>query len=248
MEEAFSIKEIVLTLWKRWKLIFGIVFLSGIICAIVTYFYLSPVYQSSTQLLVNQSQNGEDGFNYNEVQTNLQLINTYNVIIKSPAILQLVKEKLNLDYSTENLSQRISVSNQAQSQVVNITVEDQDPVLAVNIANTTSEIFQKEIINIMNIDNVKILSKAKISENPVAVKPKPLMNFAIALGIGLLISVGLSFILEYFDNTVKGAEDIESLLQIPVLGVITLIEDTKDKSPKHKKSKRAYQRGENIGI
>ena len=64
---------------------------------------------------------------------------------------------------------------------MNVTVQDPDPQMAANIANKTAEVFQKEIVNLMNIDNVNILAKANIGENPSPVKPQPLLNIAIAL-------------------------------------------------------------------
>ena len=82
---------------------------------------------------------------------------------------------------------------QQDSQVVNVTVQDPDPQMAANIANTTAEVFQKEIVNLMNIDNVNILAKANIGENPSPVKPQPLLNIAIALVVGLMAGVGLRF-------------------------------------------------------
>ena len=57
--------------------------------------------------------------------------------------------------------QKITVASEQDSQVVNVTVQDPDPQMAANIANTTAEVFQKEIVNLMNIDNVNILAKAE---------------------------------------------------------------------------------------
>ena len=82
---------------------------------------------------------------------------------------------------------------QQDSQVVNVTVQDPDPQMAANIANTTAEVFQKEIVKLMNIDNVNILAKANIGENPSPVKPQPLLNIAIALVVGLMAGVDLRF-------------------------------------------------------
>ena len=89
--------------------------------------------------------------------------------------------------------QKITVASAADSQVVNVTVQDPDPQMAANIANKTAEVFQKEIVNLMNIDNVNILAKANIGENPSPVKPQPLLNIAIALVVGLMAGVGLRF-------------------------------------------------------
>ena len=241
MEETISLKELFLTLRKRLNLIISITALAVMVSGIISYFFLTPIYQASTQLLVNQSKNEEALYNSNEVQTNLQLINTYNVIIKSNAILDLVKEELNLDLTTEQLNGKISVASEQDSQVLNITVEDESPETAANIANKTAEVFQKEIVKIMKVDNVTILAQATVADNPAPIKPQPLLNIAIALVVGLMAGVGLAFLLEYLDNTIKNEQDIEKLLELPVLGVITKIDVEANAGSK----KRA--RGEKVG-
>ena len=184
---------------------------------IISFFIITPIYQASTQLLVNQAKNEQTEYNTNTVQTNLQLINTYNVIIKSPAILDKVADQLGSDLTAGQLNEKITVASAADSQVVNVTVQDPDPQMAADIANMTAEVFQKEIVTLMNIDNVNILAKAEIGENPSPVKPQPLLNIAIALVVGFMAGVGLAFLLEYFDNTIKNEQDIEKVLGLPVL-------------------------------
>ena len=225
MEETISLKELFFTLKKRLSLIISMTALAVMVSGVISYFFLTPIYQVSTQLLVNQTKNEDAMYNYNEVQTNLQLINTYNVIIKSPAILDIVKEELDLDLTTSELNNKISVSSEQNSQVVNIAVQDENPTNAATIANKVAEVFQKEISAIMNVDNVTILAKASVPDNPSPIKPQPLLNIAIALVVGLMLGIGLAFLLEYLDNTVKNEQDIENLLDIPVLGSITIIEN-----------------------
>ncbi len=55
----------------------------------------------------------------------------------------------------------------------------------------------------MNVDNVSILAKAELKENPTPIKPDPLMNIAIAIVVGSMAGIGLVFLLEYLDNTLK---------------------------------------------
>jgi len=81
----------------------------------------------------------------------------------------------------------------------------------------------------MNIDNVNILSKAKVEENPAPIKPKPLLNMALALVVGLMLGIGIAFLLEYLDNTIKSEQDIERLLQVPVLGAVAAFDHTNKK-------------------
>lgn len=248
MEETISLKELFTTLKKRLGLILIITAIATMTSGVISYFFITPIYQTSTQILVNQSQADQQQFNPNQIQTNLQLINTYNVIIKSPAILDKVKSELDLTESTGVLNGKITVGSEKDSQVVLITVQDENPEKAALIANTVAATFQSEIKNIMKVDNVSILSKADIGEQLSPIKPKPVLNMAIAFVVGLMSGVGLAFLLEYLDNTIKDEQEIEKLLELPVLGSIALMERDDELEEKQvKSSKTARARGENYG-
>ncbi|WP_394172430.1 YveK family protein [Guptibacillus hwajinpoensis] len=239
MEETISLKEIFEVLKKRLALILLITLLATATSGVVSYFFLTPIYETQTQILVNQKTDKDSAIDYNQVNRDVALINTYSVIIKSPTILDEVKDNLSLDLTTSELNNKISVSNAQNSQVVMISVTDPDPKLAVKIANTTATVFEKEISSIMNVDNVSILSKAGFEGTPAPVNPNPVLNMAIALVVGLMVGVGLAFLLEYLDNTIKDEEDIEKILGLPVLGTIAVIEDKEAGiSKKSKKSVR----------
>ncbi|MFE4238729.1 YveK family protein [Peribacillus butanolivorans] len=226
MEETISIKDIFQTLKKRWKLITLLTLIAALISGSISYFLLTPVYQSSTQILVNQKQS-KNQLDSTQIRSNIDMINTYSVIIKSPAILEKVIVDLELPQSVDQLSQKITINSQENSQVFSLTVQDSDPTKAVEIANAVSTTFQKEIKDIMNVDNVSILAKAEIKENPAPVKPNPLLNIAIAVVVGLMAGIGLAFLLEYMDNTIRDEKDIETLLDLPLLGSIQKISQHK---------------------
>ncbi|MGG7619572.1 YveK family protein [Bacillus coreaensis] len=244
MEETISLKELFQTLKKRMSLIVIITLLAVMASGIISFFFLTPIYQASTQILVNQTKDDQTYYNTNEVQTNLQLINTYNVILKSPAVLEKVINDLNLDLSVSTLNSKISVASENNSQVVNINVQDEDPQRAADIANSTVKMFQKEIKTIMNVDNVSILAKAEVGENQSPIKPQPLLNVAVAMVVGLMLGVGVAFLLEYLDNTLKTEQDIEQTLGLPVLGAIPMIKET---DPIDSRSSKKRTRGEKFG-
>lgn len=246
LEETISLRELFETIKKRFLLIVSITMVAAIISAVVSYFILTPIYQSSTQLLVNQEKTEQSYYTNSDIQANIQLINTYRVIIKSPAIINLVREEMGLDLTTQQLSNKIQVNNEQNSTVVNLTVEDPDPVQASKIANTTAEIFKREVIDLLNVDNVSILSDAVPAIGPV--KPRPALNIAIAVVVGLMAGVGLAFLLEFLDNSIKNEQDIEKKLGLPVLGIITTIsEEDFDQLGMRESRKLHDQRGESLG-
>ncbi|PEQ95230.1 capsular biosynthesis protein [Bacillus sp. AFS006103] len=247
MEETISLKELLETLKKRLLLIISITLIAAIVSGVVSYFFLTPIYQASTQILVNQAKT-DQAFDYYQVETNLQLINTYNVIIKSPVILDKVAEELDLDMTGTQLSEMITVGSEKESQVVNLSVQNTDPKVAAQIANKTAEVFKKEIVNIMKIDNISVLSKADVTENPSPIKPQPLLNVAIAMVVGLMAGVGIAFLLEYFNNTIKNEQDIEKTLGLPILGVIATIDDEKmEEAIARRAARKSTARGEKFG-
>ncbi|MGI1799516.1 YveK family protein [Priestia sp. TRN 1309] len=249
MGETISLRELFAVLRKRLWLIVLITIIAATVSAAISFFVLTPVYQSKTQILVNQAKSDEQLYNTQAVQTNIQLINTYNDIITSPAILDKVIKELKLDESATSLKGQIQVTSAEYSQVAQITVQDTSAKRATDIANTTAAVFQKEVPKIMNVDNVSVLSKATVGESASPIKPQPLMNVAIAIVVGLMAGIGLSFLLEYLDNTVKTEQDIENILGLPVIGVVTNIKDVPKPTNVSRSdvAARVPQRGETYG-
>ncbi|MFD9365224.1 YveK family protein [Priestia megaterium] len=225
MEETIDLRQLFGTLKKRFWLIALITIIAATISGVVSFFVLTPVYEARTQILVNQAKSEQQFYNSSELQTNVQLIQTYNDIIKSPAILGEVTKQLNLDLTPKQLSNQIQVTNSQDSQVAHIVVQDTNARLAVKIANTTAAVFKKEVPKIMSIDNVSILAKAQLDEALSPIKPQPFLNIAIAIVVGLMAGVGLAFLLEYLDNTIKNEQDVERILQLPVIGVVSVIKE-----------------------
>ncbi|WP_270340467.1 YveK family protein [Bacillus mobilis] len=246
MEETISLKELFHILKKRLAMILVIAFGAAIVSAIISFFFMTPIYQSSTQILVNQKKQDGAMIQAGEIQTNIQLTNTYKVIIKSPVILDQVKVNLNLSSTVQELTEKIDVTNEKESQVISVTAEDKNPKLARDIANATADVFKSEVAKIMNVDNVTVLSKAEFSENQSPIKPRPMLNVVIAFIAGLMASVALAFLLEYLDNTVKKEEDVENLLGLPVLGIVARMDEETTNMKSHAPTSRKV-RGQTIG-
>ena len=216
MERTMTVPQVIAILKKRFWLLFGIIVLFVGVVAAISYFVLTPKYEAQTQILVNQN----DGYSWDKTETDLRLINTYNVIIMSPVILTEVIERLDLAETPAQLAEQMSVSNENDSKVVTIRVRDESAEQAVAISNMIAEVFQQEVPNIMAVDHIKILSYAKQSESSQPVSPNLLLNILLAVLIGSLVGIGLVLLLEALDTTISNEFHVEEIFELPVVGMV----------------------------
>jgi capsular polysaccharide biosynthesis protein len=220
-----DLRQLLAVIRKHLAIILSLTGVAALTTALLSTFYLTPVYEASTQLLVNKSEKKEDAlYSLNDINADLKLTETYSVIIKSPRIMDLVIGELGLPITADELTEQVEVSPVKNSQVISVTVTDVSQEQAAKIANTIAGVFQKEIIKIMNVDNVQILTAAKVEKEPIQVRPKPLLNTAIATVIGLMTGLAIAFLVEYLDTSIKNEQDVEQFLGLPVLGSIPKID------------------------
>ena len=186
----------------------------------VGYFLIPPKYEANTQLLMTEnSGNRESYIQAQEMAANLQLIQTYNDIIKSNAILAKVIEELKLSTSIDQLGDSISIVNERNSFVVTIFVQGKDEGQALEIANTVAKVVKAEFPRIISNNNITILSEAKIQNENPPFWQEPFILLAISLLLALGITIFITFVKESLDRSIKTIEDIQQP-NIQVLGVI----------------------------
>jgi len=223
MEEEIDLQQYWEMIRKRWIIIVAIPLIAALTSGIISFFVIKPVYQSSTTLIVGKKA-GEAGqsavqmLDNSVLQANLQLAKTYAAIAQSRTVEQNVINDLDLELTVAQLDSLISINPVKTTEILEILVENKDPDLAATIANSMANEFSKAVIDIKKVDSVSIVDTAVTPAQPV--KPNKKLNILIAFVVGLMASVGLVFLLEYMDNTVKTSDDVEKLLGIPVLGVI----------------------------
>jgi capsular polysaccharide biosynthesis protein len=197
-----------------------------LVTGLVSFFLIPPEYEATATILVQATQS-EGNNPFNDVMANQKLVKTYSDIIKSRRLAEGVIQRLNLNTTPTELLKNVDVTSTPESLVTVITVRDGDPHQAVAIANAFAEVFADNINTIMKVDKVSIVDPATEDPNPKPVSPQPFLYMGLAMAGGLLFGVGLAFLLEYMDQTIKDEEEIERLLGIPVLGVITRFDQAK---------------------
>ncbi|WP_405080397.1 YveK family protein [Paenibacillus chitinolyticus] len=245
-----DLKGIFLILKKRLWLILTVILLTCIATGIASFYFIKPEYAANTKLVVNSSYQfeGSSRIDYGEVSASIMLVNTYKEIIKTPAIMDKVASKLpELKLTADEIIQKVKVSTINETQVLTITVTDENYEAAVKLVNTISGIFKTDIPTIMKVDNVTILNEAKLDGPAVPVKPSPKMNLVLAFVLSGIVAMGLAFLLEYLDDTIKTEKEIDKYLGLPTLASIGRIKssDLKSKVPLNPSQKAV---GENIYV
>lgn len=217
--EEIELREYFYILWKRKWIIVLIILLSIITSGILSYYVLTPEYETFTTLMLGKPNiSREENIEYNDVLLNQKLVSTYGEIAKSKLVSKEVIKNLDLDITSSALAEKINVSLVRDTGIIKILVNDYEPQFAANIANETAAVFMKHVVDLMKIENVQVIDRAEVPTVPV--RPRSELNMAIAGILGLMISIFIIFLLEYMDNTIKTPDEIERYLGLSVIGVI----------------------------
>ena len=218
MEEAIDLSKYFFVLKKKMWLICLSAIVCGGISGLVSFYILEPVYEANTSLIVNKEIKKTQITTTDDLNYVQKLAITYGEIIKSRTVITSTIEKLKLDMTYEELEDIISVSNVLDTQIIKISIEHKNPVLATKICNTIPEIFTKEVQRISKASGVEVIDKAIVPEEPI--KPNKIMNIAIAMLLGVMVSVFVICLTEALNTSIKEPKDIEEKLGIPVFGVV----------------------------
>ena len=228
MEEDIDLKEIFDIFWKKKAIIILVTILSAIIGAGYTKYLTVPKYKSATTLLLaqNNSLGTDDESNeitQTDINLNQTLVSTYSVLVKSKNVIGQALENLNMTYlDQEEVRKNINVKAVEDTQVIEITYVNEDPRIAYLITSELAKVFsEKVVVEIYNINNVYIVDKAELEDEPYNISPiKDIALFAIA---GLGLSCAVIFVSSLFDTTVKNQEDVEKKTGLSVLAQIPAV-------------------------
>ncbi|MDQ8738341.1 Wzz/FepE/Etk N-terminal domain-containing protein [Paenibacillus sp. LHD-38] len=247
MSKELDLRQYMAIIKKRLALIILFVFICTAAAAAISIFLKNPVYEASTKIIVNQTQSqlATGQLDLNQINSNITMIGTYKEIIKTPAILDKVAEQYpELGLTAIELANKIQVSSVNNTQVMTLVVQDVDYKQAAQVVNAVSRVFKEEIQHIFKVENVSILNEAVVNTQPDPVSPNVPINIAIALVVSLMIAVGITFLLEYLDDTIKTEADVLEFLGQPTLAMISRMNPEDANSSQTSKANQTYKAGE----
>ena len=246
--EELDLKELFELFWSKKITIAVLVVVFAVIGAVYSIFFVTPKYKSSTTLVLTKTESGEnteqksnktsasstssqadneESITTTDITINSKLVATYSELIKSKTIIREVLSNLNIkELSEDSVRKNVSVSALKDTEVIEITVANENATYAAKIANGIAESFTKQVAEIYNINNVHVVDKAEVAEGPYNINHKK--DIAIFALIGLVIAAGYILLVNMLDTTVKSSDDIEKNIEVPVLASISMYDYTEE--------------------
>lgn len=213
-------------LWKLMKknirLIIIVSVLLGIAASLYTMFFINKTYMSTTRIYLTPKVTDQGYVDNGTVNSNNIMINNYVSMLKGKTILTKVADELGL-VSVGEVAGGLSVSNDPDTQIINVTVTTNDPIKSKQIADTTVKIFFREMKENLNITKMTVLDEAQINNMPVS--PNIKKNIGIGILAGLILSCGYVFLKYLLDKRLRNRNEAESYLGLPVLAEIPYYEE-----------------------
>lgn len=226
--ESVNIKRILeIAFSKRVIFIIILILVASVMLGYAySYYYKTPQYKSSvTILLVGDESKDEKGVTQTDLSINSSLISTYSSIAKSENVVGKTIKNLNLKMTIETLQKNIEATQIDKTQFLKISVKSDSPQIAKNIVEELAEVFSEQIKQIYNLENINIIDKAEVENEPCNVNHiKDIVMFAFG---GIAISSIIVMLIYIFDDTIKDEKDIEENIKLKNIGTLPI---TKDKS------------------
>lgn len=223
--EELDLKELFTMFWNKKVQIILIVAIFVVIGIIYTIGFVTPVYTSTTTLVLagqtsdNTATNTtSDTITSTDLTLNSKLVGTYSELVTSDKVVRQVISNLGIDVDVEELKKNISVTSVENTELIEISVTNENPTYAMQIANETVELFKEQVAEIYNINNVHVVDAAEEEKVPSNVNhTKDVIIFAF---IGIVVAVIYVLIANMLDTTIKSREEVEKLYKVPVLAEI----------------------------
>ena len=224
-----------------WVLTLGVV--GAAVAGYLVSYTITPIYDSSAKILVQGGQTPGVP-TAGDVQTSERLARSYSDLIENRPVLEKIVELLALPYGPDALSGKISVSS--PRSLIIIKASDPDPLLAADIANVTARTFiddfrDRQFTQIAQLQaslgqygitedsslvsaQAATLSTLSIVEGAIASaspsSPRTRLNVLLAAMMGLMVAGLVIFVVEYVDDSIKSAEDLERITGLTSLGSV----------------------------
>lgn len=214
---------------RNWVLVVAIS-LAGLLAGGAASILVKPTYTSETQLFVAIQSSGsvqelQQGNTFSQAR-----VQSYVKTVRTPVVLQPAIDSLGLNMTADELSKKVTASNELNTVLINISVVDNSPVQSAAIAQAVASSLIKAIDTLekprtggASPVNLSVVTPAEAPTTPSA--PNTRLNLLLGLIVGLALGVGGAVLRTTVDYRIRGEADLRHVTDAPVLGGISFDSD-----------------------
>ena len=237
-EVEIDLMELFMVLLEKIWIIGAAAIICGLVMLVYSKFFVDPTYESTTRIIVLNT-NDSESINISDLQLGSQLMGDYKQLITSRYVIETIIEKFDLDEEYEDFVGRVSVSNEANTRIIEITLTDTDPLMAKEMVDELRDVAADRIKEVMAIEAVNLVDEGNVPTKKAA--PSVKKYTLIGILIGGFLSVAVILVIYLLDDTIKNAEDVEKYLHLSTLGLIPIIETEEEAAKRKRQTKVSKQ-------
>ncbi len=221
-------KRLITSLIQLLPLILVVTVIFGAVGGYINYFVLEHEYTATTTFYVMEPVQENDGDNNSIITYYEKLALDYSEIAMSRRVTMTTAKNLGLDGLSEY---EIKVAPVDETRVMELTVTGHDIEMVKEIADEMVDVFTDVVKETIRAENVNVIDYAYVTRTG----PMRMQNTILIALAGAVLVVGLIVLKEFTDTTLRTAEEVETVFDLPVLAQVNRIKSTQ--SSKSKKSK-----------
>ena len=167
-EIEIDLLELLRVLWSKIGYVILAALALGLLMVLVSKVFMKPQYESTTKMYVLSKQDSSSTVTSGDLQASSLLTKDYAELIQSRQVVETVIAQLNLDLTYEEFLNKITVTTQNDTRILSITVKDEDPYVASQMADAIRVAASDHIQNVMNTEAVNVVDEANIPDEPVS--------------------------------------------------------------------------------
>lgn len=224
--------------------------LAAVLCAVLaflgTFLFITPKYQSSVMLYVNNSLSSDiiESITSSDISASRGLVKSYLVILNTRETLNAVIDYAGVDRTYGQVKGMISAAAVDNTEIFRVVVTSPDPKEAEQIADAISYILPKQISNIIEGTSTKIVDTAIMPTSPSS--PNYTKNTMLGFIVGMLFVAAIIVLRTIFDNTIRTEEDIQQKTQYPLLASVPDMQTHSKGGYYYGYRKGAYDKSRNV--
>ena len=212
-----TLLELLHLLRKHLRLVVLLPVACALVMGVYSYLFMRNTYTASTSMYVlalNQDATASNSLS-TDLSASQMISNDVSTLLTSDRALAETAE----DLALEDLSAYdVSVTSETTSRVIGLTVTGPDPQTAADVANRLVANVSGIAQEVMSIESVNPIDQATAPAAPSG--PNRPLYVAVALMAGLFLAVAIVVVEDMLNTKVRGQEEVEELLGIPVIGRI----------------------------